>query len=111
MIKCFHCNIIKYNYDVFSFLEFPLDEVYRYKYVTNINQQNQMINIYDCFDYFQRIQTLSNEDALLCEYCKSISSNLYKAIINTAPNIFIIIVDKEQKSEIKFEFYEKIDLN
>lgn len=111
MIKCFHCNIIKYNYDVFSFLEFPLDEVYHYKYVTNINQQNQMINIYDCFDYFQRIQTLSNEDALLCEYCKSISSNLYKAIINTVPNIFIIIVDKKQNSEIKFEFYEKIDLS
>jgi ubiquitin C-terminal hydrolase len=76
-----------------------------------MNNNNKIISIYDCFKYYQKIETLSGENALPCDYCKLTCSNSYMSSIYTPPEIFIIILEKSKISQIKLEFYEEINLS
>ena len=110
-IQCSGCRIIKYNYEIFSFLIFPLDEIIKNKFLMNINNQNNIIiNINDCFEFNQKIQILSGDNAIPCDYCKSICLSNYQSLIYTFPNILILILEKNKNSKIKFEIEEKISL-
>ena len=110
-IQCSGCRIIKYNFEIFSFLIFPLDEIIKNKFLMNINNQNNIIiNTNDCFEFNQKIQILSGDNAIPCDYCKSICSSKYQSLIYTFPNILILILEKNKNSKIKFEIKEKIRL-
>ena len=54
--------LIKYNYENFFYLEFPLDEVRkdlarRNNMLANYQNINE-VNIYDCFNYYQKLSTI-----------------------------------------------------
>ena len=74
---------IKYNYENFFYLEFPLDEVRKFKAEqNNMLAQYQSINevtIYDCFNYYQKINSITG----YCEKCR-----VDNAKINTMNRIF-----------------------
>ena len=95
----------KLKYQIGSLLVFPLEEINKYK-----NNQN-IISIYDCFSYYQKIETLSGDNAIPCCYCKSINISNYMSSIYLSPEIFILIINKPKFSPIKFEFYEIINLS
>ena len=111
IIQCMNCGIKKYNLQMSSYLLFPLEEVYNHKrnqLAKNIN--NKLISIYDCFKYYQRIETLAGENALPCDICKLKCSSTYMSLIYTPPEIFILILDRSKFPQIKLEFYEDINL-
>ena len=115
-IDCLNCNSKKYNYEIFSYLIVPLDEVVKYKankLMMNMNQISNnnidSININECFEFYQRNQILSGENAIPCNKCKLIYSSNYFSFIFIAPEILILIFEKNKGSKIKLEF--NIDLN
>ena len=64
--KCNNCQIIFYNYQIYFFLLFPLEEVRKFKLMNNngfinnnFNPNNNIIDIYDCFNYDMRINLMS----------------------------------------------------
>ena len=148
---------IKYNFQTFNFLIFPLEEVriYRNKKLMNMNQfgmnnpmnmnqlgmnnpmsmnqfgmnnpmsmnqfgmnnpmninQNQ-VTIYDCFDYFQKEEFFTGENAMWCNDCNAQLPSKNKTFIYTGPNILIIILNRGVgiQFKIKLDYYESIDLN
>ena len=106
-----NCGIKKYDYQINTYLIFPLKEVSKYKnniILSNINKN--IITIYDCFQYYQKIETLTGENAIPCDICNLTCANNYKTNIYSSPEIFIIIIDKDNDSIIKFDFYEEINL-
>ena len=105
IIECMNCINRFYNYQIDSVLIFPLEEINKYK-----NNQN-IISIYDCFSYYQKIETLSGDNAIPCNHCKSITTSNYISSIYLSPEIFILIINKPKFSQIKFEFYEIINLS
>ena len=120
IIQCMNCRIQAYEYQTNSFLIFPIEEIYKYKNNLNMINMNIMnimslntksITIFDCFDYYQKIETLSGEDAIPCENCKTISISNYISYIYTAPEIFILIIDKAKNSNIILQFCEKLNLS
>ena len=96
--QCSVCNIIKYNFQAYFFLIFPLEEIRKFKFenlqkemiqmnqnVFNFNPilyqqklndlqmkiQNFNVNIYDCFEYNEKIDYFTGENSMYCNNCKA----------------------------------------
>ena len=87
--------LIKYNYENFFYLEFPLDEVRkdlarRNNMLANYQNINE-VDIYDCFNYYQKLSTIVG----YCEKCNrddvQISS---QNLIFSPPPILILIFNR-----------------
>ena len=105
--------LIKYNYENFFYLEFPLDEVRkdlarRNNMLANYQNINE-VNIYDCFNYYQKLSTIVG----YCEKCNrddvQISS---KNLIFSPPPILILIFNRGKgiQYHIKINFPPKLSL-
>jgi len=161
---------MKYNFQTFNFLIFPLEEVriYRNKMMMNnnmnINQMNMLqmgmnpmgmnpmgmnqmgmnpmgmnpmgmnpfgnniiinniffqnnmndnvVNIYECFEYWEKEEIFSGENAMWCNDCKGLFPSKNKTIIYSGPNILILILNRGVgiQFKIKLEYYESINLD
>ena len=123
IIQCTECGVQLYDYNIFFFIIFPLDEVRKFVIENNnnfmmfnrINQylQNQnVVDIYQCFEFERRICYMSGDDAIFCNNCqKSTNCNLCTNLVY-GPNILILILnrDKDKQFDIKLNFAEELDL-
>ena len=125
---CQNCQINKlkgetinksYNYETFNILEFPLNEVieYREKLVNNNNNINMsnIVNLDDCFNYYQRndfIKGINSNYCKYCNFCKQPSIVITSTKIYSEPNILIIILTRKKGeiNKIEFDFPYKIDI-
>ena len=105
---------IRYEYETFFYLEFPLDEVRNYIAEQNNilgNYQNiSQINIYDCFNYYQKINTKID----YCESCKRNDClfNIKKIIYS--PSRYLVLIFKKEKQlglNIKINFPLLLDIS
>ena len=117
-------NPICYNYDLFNCLIFPLEEVKKMKYNNNIdnnnnffiqnqNNINNIVTIYDCFEYNQRIDNFKGQNQSYCNICKQFSDSLFCSKIFSSPNILILILNrgKDNEYDVKLYFEETIDIS
>ena len=113
-IKCTNCNVIKYNYQTYFFLLFPLEEVRKFKVQqNNLNIQSiNFVNIYDCFEYNNRIESMDGENQMYCNECRNNFRFLNKAFITNGPKILIILLNRGKgiQFDVKLEFYEQLNL-
>ena len=58
MVTCFNCNSTTYAFSDFNLLIFPLNEVRLFK----DRNQDSVINIYDCFEYYQKSELMSGDN-------------------------------------------------
>ena len=105
--------IYKYNYENFFFLIFPLDEVRKFvaetknmgMYYQNINE----VNIFDCFNYYQKENDMNG----YCEKCGSDSAKINTVTqIFSAPNILMVVFNRGKglQFKIKINFPKYLDL-
>ena len=116
--KCSQCNEIKYNFQNYFFLTFPLEEVRKFKIqqLMNSNYQNMMlmkVNIDDCFQYNEKIEIFMGENEMYCNRCRGQFNAYNTTKLYYGPEILIIILNREKGNEfkIKLEFTEKINLS
>lgn len=113
-------NPICYNYGIFNCLIFPLEEVKNMKY-NNLNQQNNnqinmnannIVNIYDCFNYYQRNDLFTGDNKNYCNICKQLYDSIYSCKIYTSPNYLILILNRGKANiyNVKLDFPEIIDI-
>ena len=131
--QCTQCNIRLYNYQVYFFLIFPLEEVRKFVYQNNNNNQfnqfsfnsnqinqisnnqinNNVVDIYQCFEFDRRICLMSGDNAMYCNICQiSTPCNICTNLVY-GPNILIIILNRGQgkQFDVKLNFYEELNLN
>ena len=99
--KCGGCNITKYNFQIYSFLEFPLKEVNNYMFqmgrrfsLINNDGTNPDINLYECFDYFQKIDIMTGQNQMFCNICNGNRDTFYGTNIYSLPNYLIINLNR-----------------
>jgi ubiquitin C-terminal hydrolase len=130
--QCSQCNEIKYNFQNYFFLIFPLEEVRKFKIQNLINsncqnmmfmnplffQQNQFnniqsVNMDDCFQYNEKIEIFSGENAMYCNKCNGQFKAGYKTRLYYGPEILIIVLNRGKGIEfkVKLEFTEQINLS
>ena len=115
--QCTNCNIQIYNYQIYFFLVFHLEEVLKYKnnnYQYDFNNYNisNELNIYDCFEYDRLVNLMSEENSMYCNYCKKNSNHLICTYLTTGPEILIILLNRGHRNEfnIKIKFPEMLNL-
>ena len=121
--QCTECGIQLYNYQIYFFIIFPLEEVRKFvsenknnlMMINQINQsqQNQnVVDIYQCFEFDRRICFMSGDNAMFCNNCqKSTNCNICTNLVY-GPNILILILNrgKGKQFDVKLNFVEELDL-
>ena len=99
--KCSGCNVTKYNFQIYSFLEFPLQEVNNYMFqngrrvsLVNNDGTNPDINLYECFDYYQKIDLMNGQNQMFCNICNGNRDTYYGTTVYSLPNYLIINLNR-----------------
>ena len=99
--RCGGCGCTKYNFQIFSFLEFPLKEVNTFMFnngrrMSLINQDgtNPDINLYECFDYYQKIDLMNGQNQMYCNICNFNRDTYYGSTLYSLPNFLIINLNR-----------------
>ena len=110
--QCSNCKTVSYNYQIYFFLIFPLEEVRKYKLMNNngLNNKNE-VDIYDCFEFDRKVNYMTGDNAMYCNYCKQTYNSSMCTYLSTGPEILIIILNRGKgiQFNVKINFY--IDLN
>ena len=71
--QCSNCKTVSYNYQIYFFLIFPLEEVRKYKLMNNngLNNKNE-VDIYDCFEFDRKVNYMTGDNAMYCNYCTNL---------------------------------------
>ena len=111
--------LVKYNYQTFFFLNFPLDEVRKYilsnqilymKYMNSNRNPNVEVDLIDCFYYYQKDDILS----CYCDRCQNINAQvLTRTKLYVAPIYLILLFNRGKgiQFKIKIAFPEILDTN
>ena len=116
--QCMRCKNIKYNFQVYSFLEFPLEQVNKFCFNQgkrqnyNYNSKNPDVDLYECFEYNNNLELMAGDNQMYCNICNSTQDALYGTQIYSAPNYLIINLNRGRGAvyECKVNFPEQLNL-
>ena len=116
--QCLTCQNTKYNFQVFSFLEFPLQQVNEFCFKNGMRQNftgngNPDINLYECFSHYQSISTMNGNNQIFCNDCGKNCDALYGTFLYSMPNYLIINLNRGKNAVYKcnVKFPEILKLN
>ena len=104
---CKRCNIITHNVQCYNILIFPLEEVRKYK-----KRPQNIVNIKECFEFYQKQETMTGQNQIYCNSCKSMSDSVNRSELITTPNILVINLNRGKglQFNIKINFEEYLDV-
>ena len=117
--QCQICKNIKYNFQIYSFIEFPLERVNQYCFNNGkrmnynmINNKNPDIDIYECFEYYNNIELMTGDNQMYCNICNLTYDSLYGSLLYSTPNYLIINLNRGRGAvyECKVIFPEQLNL-
>ena len=117
--QCCNCKYIKYNFQVSPFLEFPLEQVNQYLFnngkiasLTNMDGSNPDINLYDCFEYNQKVDLMNEENQMYCNLCNNSYDSYYSTTLYLLPEILIINLNRGKNAvyQCNVNFPEELNL-
>ena len=116
--QCQGCKIMKFNFQLYSFLEFPLEQVNLFfnnkmgKPLYSQNGKNSDINLYECFEYNRKIDLMNGENQMFCDQCNKLCDATYTTLIYSGPNYLIINLNRGKGAvyECKVIFPEQLNI-
>ena len=110
--QCTGCNYIKFNFQIFNFLEFPLEQVNNFCFqngkrmaLVNSDGTNPDINLYECFEYYQKVELMSGDNQMYCNVCKATLNAYYSSTIYSAPKYLIINLNRGKNAVYQCRIY------
>ena len=105
---CGGCKTTKYNFQIYSFLEFPLKEVNTYMYqngrryaLVNQDGTNPDIDLSECFDYYQKLDLMTGQNQMYCDICNMNTNTYYGTTVYSLPNYLIINLNRGKGATYK----------
>jgi len=97
--NCLNCKGIKYNFQIYSYIEFPLQQVYNYclkNYPGNnyISQGIPVVDLYRCFEFYQLPTLMTGNNQIYCNDCKKTFDAYYGTLLYFLPNYLIINLNR-----------------
>jgi len=117
--QCQKCKNIKYNFQIFSFIEFPLEKVNQYCFDSGkrnnysmFNNRNPDIDLYECFEYYNNLELMTGGNQMYCNICNCSYDSLYGTILYSTPNYLIINLNRGRGAvyECNVNFPEQLNL-
>ena len=115
-VICQNCRKVKYNYDIFSFIEFPLEQVNIYFgktfYPINYQMKQPDIDINECFSFHQKGELMTKDNAMYCDICNVTCDSFYVSKIYKPPKYLILILNRGKGNiyQCNVKFPEILDL-
>ena len=122
-VQCNSCKMINYEYDIFKYIEFSINEIYSRQVekakVLIINNQNKefyylmnklnlkKLNINDLFDYY--INFCQQKNNYFCYKCNNCKDCIFYNKLIILPNILCLVLKRESNTNIKIDFEENFD--
>ena len=97
---CHECKKMKYNFQIYSFLEFPLEKINQYfneirkQTLNNQDVSNPVIDIYECFEYYKKIDLMNGDNKMFCDICGKLNDAYYATSLYSAPKILILNLNR-----------------
>ena len=116
--QCHGCNIIKFNFQVYSFLEFPLQQVNQFYFnngkrplLTN-DGKNPDVDLYECFEYNRKIDSMTGDNQMYCNICNKLYDATYVTYLYSTPNYLILNLNRGKGAvyECKVNFPEQLNI-
>ena len=111
IIHCQKCNNDIYNYNVTFYIEFPLENVYKYCSIKNIpvNINNKkVIPLMQCFNNYYEPSFFTEKNKIYCNVCKSQCNAIFKNNFYSFSPILIIVLNRGKGNifncEVDFPF-------
>ena len=98
--QCQSCGITKYNFQVYSFLEFPLQQVNQYffsngkKPMLTADGRIPDVNLYECFEYNRKVDLMFGDNQMYCNICKRQCNSTYTTSLYTGPKYLILHLNR-----------------
>ena len=114
--KCQGCMNIKYNFQIYSFIEFPLEQVNKYYFSLGLKNNNTTINpdvdLFECFNYYGKIDLMNGDNQMYCNICRRNCDALYSMSLYSLPNNLIINLNRGRGAvyQCTVKFPEKLNL-
>ena len=117
--QCGGCGEKTFNYQTYFFLVFPLEEVRKFKmssqfamnYSLSMFNNNNEVNIYDCFEYDRKIEMMMGANTMYCNYCKQNCNSSMCTTLTTGPEILILLLNRGKGIEFNVKINFVIFLN
>ena len=82
------------------------------EFSNNLNKMNLLnqnkVDIYDCFEYYQNPEEFTGQNAMYCDTCKNQFPAEFQTILYNAPEVLIIVLNRghgnQFKTKLKFNF-------
>ena len=106
IMSCKNCQATSHNIQCHNILIFPLEEVRIFK-----NRPQNIVSIEECFQYYQKQDTMSGSNQIYCNKCRQNSDSINYSKLIICPNVLVINLNrgKELQFDIKIEFEEVLD--
>jgi ubiquitin C-terminal hydrolase len=117
--QCSICKTLKFNFQIYSFLEFPLEQVNIYCFQTgrrasleNKDGSKPDVDLLECFDYYQKIDLMSGSNQMYCNTCNENTDAYYNTSIYSLPLYLIINLNRGKNAvyQCKVNFPEQLNL-
>ena len=75
--------------------------------------QNNKVDIYDCFDDYQKIVNMIGDNKMFCNFCKKTSPATFETKLVNGPEVLIVILNRgrDNKYNIQLHFNLQLDLS
>ena len=104
--------LCSYNFQIISFIIFPLEEVRKFKHqIYNINSNE--VTLDDCFEYYQKEEIMAGDNQMWCKFCGQNTNSKYCTKIYSSPHYFILILNRGKGNifNVKLNFQEIIEIS
>ena len=109
---------ISYNYEIFSFLYFPLEMVRQFVQQNNINNLNvgtssNPLTINDCLNFEQRNNYNIGSNQIYCNICNQLSDSISTTKIYSTSHYLIMLLNigVGKVYDVKLKFSSQIDIS
>ena len=110
--ECLNCHTIKYNFQTYNLLYFPLKESKRYAIEKkkeenkDFEEKNYILSLEDCFMYNEKVERFTGDNSMYCNVCNGLYDANYQSMLYYTPTVLAIVLNRGRGN---LDFQEKFN--
>ena len=112
--QCGACNIKLYNYQIYYFLIFPLEEVRKHN-ADKRSINSNTVTLHDCFEFEKKENVMSGSNEMYCNNCKQNHTSKMQQTLVTVPKNLVLLFNRGRGIEFNVginypKFFDQHDI-
>ena len=110
--ECLNCHTIKYNFQTYNLLYFPLKKSKKKKKKKkkeenkDFEEKNYILSLEDCFMYNEKVERFTGDNSMYCNVCNGLYDANYQSMLYYTPTVLAIVLNRGRGN---LDFQEKFN--